>query len=50
MDQTTSTVTVSRTIQREFGSSQWTSLQGRLRSWRDNVSSLLTSMEDKLGA
>lgn len=45
MDQTAATVTVTRTIQRDFGSSQWTGLQAKLRAWRDNVGSLLSSME-----
>ena len=45
MDQTAATVTVTRTIQRDFGSTQWTGLQAKLRAWRDNVGSLLASME-----
>lgn len=45
MDQTAATVTVTRTIQRDFGSSQWTGLQSKLRAWRDNVGALLASME-----
>ena len=45
MDQTAATVTVTRTVQRDFGSTQWTGLQSKLRAWRDNVGSLLSSME-----
>jgi len=45
MDQTAETITVTRTVQRDFGSSHWTVLQAKLRAWRDNVSALLASME-----
>lgn len=45
MDQTAGTVTVSRAVQREFGAAQWKQLEARLRSWRDNVGALLTSVE-----
>lgn len=45
MDQGAGTVTVARTIQREFGPAQWALLQSRLRTWKDNVNGLLQVIE-----
>lgn len=45
MDQLAQTVTVTRSLQRDFGGSEWMGLQGRLRTWRDNVASLLSTVE-----
>ncbi len=42
--QETKTVTVSRSIAREFGDAQWTSLAGKLNAWRDNIDGVLTRM------
>ena len=47
MDQMARTVSVTRSLQRAFGSAQWSSLQAKLRAWRENVSSLLTTVESK---
>lgn len=49
MDQTAGTVTVSRAVQREFGAAQWKQLEARLRGWRDNVGTLLASVEASTG-
>jgi translation initiation factor 3 subunit M len=45
MDQGARTITVTRTLQREFGPAQWAALQTKLRQWTDNVASLLTTIE-----
>jgi hypothetical protein len=45
MDQAQRTVTVLRTVQREFGPAHWTILQSKLRQWRDNVGALLATVE-----
>jgi hypothetical protein len=50
MDQLTSTVTVLRTMQREFGEPQWKHLQERLHAWRDNVAALLSTVEATVAA
>jgi hypothetical protein len=47
MDQANSTVTVQRTIQREFGPAQWTTLQSRLKTWKENVAGLLSVIETR---
>ena len=45
MDQTASTVSVTRAMQRDFGQAQWSNLQAKLRAWRDSVAGLLTLVE-----
>lgn len=47
MDQMGRTVSVTRSLQRAFGPAQWSVLQAKLRAWRENVSSLLTTVESK---
>ena len=52
MDQAAATLVVTRSTQRSaFGPEQWVTLQGRLKTWRDNVAALLTVVEGgKAGA
>jgi translation initiation factor 3 subunit M len=50
MDQPAATVTVTRAMQREFGTAQWGSLQAKLRAWRDSVSGLLAMVEGTAAA
>lgn len=45
MEQTASSVSVTRAMQRDFGQAQWTTLQTKLRAWRDSVASLLALVE-----
>ena len=45
VDQDAGTVTVTRSVQREFGPAQWAGLQSKLRSWRENVAALSTAVE-----
>lgn len=45
MDQSSATVTVTRAVIRDFGPQQWAGLAVKLRAWRDNVASLLASIE-----
>ena len=40
-NQDTATITISRSITREFGPAQWSSLQGKLHAWRDNIDGVL---------
>lgn len=42
--QETKTVTVSRSIAREFEDAQWAALGGKLNAWRDNIDGVLTRM------
>lgn len=47
MDQLTSSIVVTRAMQREFGQVQWTQLQAKLAAWTASVSLLLTSIEQR---
>ena len=49
MDQLTSSIVVTRAMQREFGQVQWTQLQAKLAAWTASVSQLLTSIEQRGG-
>ena len=46
MDQLTSTVTVTRSVQREFSGSQWRLLKERLDAWAGNIGAMLKSVEE----
>lgn len=45
VDQAAGTVTVTRSVTREFGPAQWAGLQAKLRAWRDNVGTLMATVE-----
>ena len=50
IDQSASTVFVTRALQREVGPALWGGLQTKLRSWRDNVATLLGALESASSA
>ncbi len=45
MDQQSKTVTVTRSVQREFTGAQWKQLKDRLDAWSNNIGSMLKSLE-----
>lgn len=45
VDQASGVVTVTRCLTREFGAPQWAALQVKLRAWRENVATLLSTVE-----
>jgi translation initiation factor 3 subunit M len=45
MDQLSKTVTVTRSVKREFTTTQWKELKDRLDGWANNISSMLKSIE-----
>ena len=47
MDQLTSSVVVTRAMQREFGSGQWLALQAKLAAWKASVAGLLAVVEQR---
>jgi len=49
MDQLTSSVVVTRAMQREFGSAQWLALQAKLAAWKTSVAGLLAVVEQRTG-
>ena len=46
IDQAAATVTVTRSVQREFSSTQWRSLKDRLETWSGNIGQMLRAMEE----
>ena len=49
MDQLTSSVVVTRAMQREFGNAQWLALQAKLAAWKQSVAGLLAVVEQRAG-
>lgn len=45
MDQMNQVLIVSRSSEREFGTKQWQSLRTKLATWKDNISSIITTIE-----
>lgn len=47
MDQQSHSLSILRTVQREFNAGQWKELQKKLHSWRDSVASMSNTLERK---
>lgn len=45
MDQQTKSLSILRTVQREFSTSQWKDLQRKLQAWRENVSAMSVTLD-----
>lgn len=47
MDQQSHSLSILRTVQREFSAGQWKELQKKLHAWRDSVASMSNTLERK---
>ena len=45
MDQASASVTVTRSVQRDFSSAQWGELNDKLDKWAGNIATMLASLE-----